>query len=79
MTEAERTILRQRIAATAETERLCAYCHQPIPAERIGRGRFLAIYCNPTHRKYGWRQTESGRQHEREAWRRRYRREQATA
>ncbi len=34
---------------------LCAFCGAPIPLERVGRGRWKAIYCQPSHRQYAYR------------------------
>jgi ribosomal protein L37AE/L43A len=76
MTADEITALRSRIDQARREQlglaRLCAYCGDPIPPERVGRGKWKARYCSTKHRKYAWRQTEAGRAHERQAWRRRW-------
>lgn len=34
--------------------RSCAYCGAPIPAGRVGRGKWKARYCKPVHRQYAY-------------------------
>jgi hypothetical protein len=52
--------------------RLCEHCLEPIPPERVGRGKWVARFCSHKCRKYAWRKTDAGRAHERQAWRRRW-------
>jgi len=47
----ERVAREERVEAE---ERTCAHCGAPIPPERVGRGKFRAIYCKPTHRQYAY-------------------------
>lgn len=58
MTADERAHLRELVAQARREqvalERRCAHCGAPIPPERVGRGKFRAIYCKPTHRQYAY-------------------------
>lgn len=67
-------VKRQQIAP-----RLCGWCNEPIPPERVGRGRWVARFCCAAHRKYAWRKTERGQAAERAYWRRAWERRRATA
>lgn len=50
---------RERIAREEQVEaerapRLCEFCGKPIPPERVGRGKFVARFCEPNHRQYAY-------------------------
>ncbi len=65
---------REQIKREIAEARLCEHCLEPIPPERVGRGKWVARFCSHRCRKYAWRKTEAGREHERQAWRRRWER-----
>ena len=54
----ERVQLRELVAQARRErilrERQCEYCGDPIPPERVGRGKWKARYCKPTHRQYAY-------------------------
>ena len=58
MTADERAHLRELIAQARREaillERRCEFCGAPIPPERVGRGKFVARFCEPNHRQYAY-------------------------
>jgi RNA polymerase-binding transcription factor DksA len=50
---------RERAAREAlvelEMTRFCEFCGSPIPPERVGRGKFVARFCEPNHRQYAYK------------------------
>lgn len=49
---------RERAAREAlvelEMTRFCEFCGAPIPPERVGRGKWVARFCEPNHRQYAY-------------------------